>query len=572
MQITVKDTNHSGVEYDLHVDYIENDSYNDVFESEVTSITYAGETWNIGRSDNGQYRSITLTSSNFMGDYTALIGILKTAGLIANISDTDNIVDICSGASNYQTNFHKDTSSSSLPYFMYKKEEGGSGSWQSIYTIGIYPSNQSSYENEYYITPPEGADSFNHGKIVAFGTDSDLTIYGLITVFSTGYLYPQTTITIMRNSGVNSVSYVKAEPSPDEKGFKPIKDTNAHGRGGGNKSGQTPNYESDVLTQPGAPVETSASIIGSGYVNLYKINKANLAQVGHCLFSDTLWTWFQGLTLGDPLDLIISLNVFPCSPNTSNEENVKLGKYTCSVESLGAVAKANPLSSQYKVVHFGTVNVGEMFESFLDYVGTSISLYLPFIGEVDIPICEVMGGSITVDYTIDFCTGSCTANVLCEKLTTIQGLSMDKQYSQHSYQGNCACQIPLSSASYGNMVGNLISAGCMALSGNAVGAVTSLATDTFTGGLAPTIKTKGNISANSGFCAVLYPYLTVIRPITAEPESFQEVMGYPSYMDQTLATCQGYCVCDNINLSGLSGATDNEINRIKQMCKEGIYI
>ena len=147
-----------------------------------------------------------------------------------------------------------------------------------------------------------------------------------------------------------------------------------------------------------------------------------------------------------------------------------------------------------------------------------------------------------------------------------------KQYSQHSYQGNCAVQVPITSVSYGNLVGSLINAASAGLKGGVAGAVMSMTGDAVSGGFKPTVQTKGTISANAGFCAILYPYITVTRPITAEPENFQEVMGYPSYVDATLASCQGLCVCDNINLAGLAGATESEIERIKQLCKEGIYI
>ena len=88
----------------------------------------------------------------------------------------------------------------------------------------------------------------------------------------------------------------------------------------------------------------------------------------------------------------------------------------------------------------------------------------------------------------------------------------------------------------------------------------------------PAVKTKGTINANAGFCSVLYPYLNIIRPITAEAENFQEVEGYPSYIYGTLNSYAGLCICDDIDLSGLNGATDEEMDEIRSICKSGIYI
>ena len=69
-----------------------------------------------------------------------------------------------------------------------------------------------------------------------------------------------------------------------------------------------------------------------------------------------------------------------------------------------------------------------------------------------------------------------------------------------------------------------------------------------------------------------YPYITITRPITVEPESYQDVMGYPSYVDSTLGEMSGLCICDNIDLRTITGATDSEIDEIMSICKSGIHV
>ena len=184
-----------------------------------------------------------------------------------------------------------------------------------------------------------------------------------------------------------------------------------------------------------------------------------------------------------------------------------------------------------------------------------------------------MGGSVNVQYTVDFLTGMCVANIKCTKTVSVSdGGAPFTQESQHAFMGNCSVQVPLTSVSYGNITGSLAQSASAGLSSGLAGVAGSLAMSAINGGFKPTVETKGTIGANAGFCSVLYPYIVITRPITAEPDSYQEVMGYPSYIESTLGACEDLCICDNIDLSGITGATESEMNRIKQLCKEGVYV
>lgn len=338
--------------------------------------------------------------------------------------------------------------------------------------------------------------------------------------------------------------------------------------------GNTPVFESDDIDNPGAPDETVASVIGAGLINPYKIDTANLTALSSCLYGTTLGGLITNLSI-NPLDFIISLNIFPCTPSVGTSTNVILGRWVCTdsgVDSLGGNVVGAPLSSQYAVVNFGTVDIEENYGSFLDYTNTQIELYLPFIGVVDIDTAEVMGGSIKLSYTIDFLTGMCVANVNCNRSVLLPDGSTKLQKSQHSYQGNCAVSVPLSQQQYGNMIGSIINAGVAGLKGGLGSAAITLASDIASGGFKPTITTKGSITANAGFCSVLYPYVRLVRPISAIPDSYQEANGFPSYIDGTLGDCQDLCVCDSIDLRSVSGATDSEIERIRQLCMEGVHV
>ena len=566
MQITTYDAQNN---YNEETFRVPNFDYSiiDIYNSSQTQYEADGLTWTKSKQTTQNFSQIQFTASGIT-NINNLATTLAELGFECNSFTFYDVVDYFEDHENINASQlvkDDDPQGDIYPNFTLNFDKIGVNEY---YTITQSNSQYETNSNQLHLDPY----STGRFSIITVSRD-DWDFYGTLLLQTRELAAGDvSTISIIYNQQMSSRDYVEVEENPGDRGFKPIKDVMEDNRGGGNKSGLSPLYKSDVLEQPGAPNESVASIVGSGYVNIYKIDKANLAEVGKCLFGTTFWTFLQGIAM-DPISALVSLNVFPCSPNVGSKTNVHLLKYRCDIASLGANAYAYPLSSQYKVVPFGTINVGELFQSYLDYEATTFSLYLPFIGEVDIPVSEVMGGTISVDYTIDFCTGACTANVLCTKVVQLsENVYTPPQYSQHSYQGNCACQIPLSSINYGNLVGSLIQTAGMALTGNLVGATMGFMTEAGSGGLTPSVQTRGSISANSGFCSVLYPYITLTRPITAEPDTFQEVMGYPSYIDTNLSTCQGYTVCDDINLTGLSGATESEISRIKQLCKEGIYI
>lgn len=356
-----------------------------------------------------------------------------------------------------------------------------------------------------------------------------------------------------------------------EPGFHPIGNHTRDTIGGGDDSGEIPTYGTDTLTMPSGPSSSAPSALGAGFVNVYKVSSSALSNFGLCLFSATWETALHNLLI-NPIDGVVSLQIFPCSPSAGGAYAIKVLNKQCTEEQLGVNAYGALLSNQFKDFDFGTLYVAEMWKSFLDYDASSFMLYLPFIGSVDISVNEVMNGSISVSYTVDFLTGMCVANVLCKKNTPLSDGTTVPQEALHSYMGNCAIQVPVTSVSYSNIVGSLVNSVAAGLKSGVGAAAGSLAMSLLTGGFKATAETKGTVSANAGFCSCLVPYITVIRPVPAEPVAYQEVIGYPSYITNRLGDCVGLCVCDDINLSSVAGATESELKRIKALCKEGVYV
>ena len=420
---------------------------------------------------------------------------------------------------------------------------------------------------------------FSIGSIVAFDTKSTEYggyVFGMIGVnaqFSINAGTGSTTIYVGWDTNINpnTLNGSGWDPSEGQKGFKPIGDRvkeKVIGGGGSGQSGHTPKYQTDNIAQPGAPDESAASAANLGFINVYKVDATNLNKVGQMLYNPVFRVLFGGFS--DPIDGIISLNIFPCSPDVGIASTIGALGYSLASTALGVTAQGNKITHQFKTFDFGSVTISEEWESFLDYDATSVTLFLPFIGEVELPADEVMNASVNVQYTIDFFTGMCVANVLITKNVFLVSNRTVSHKTQHSYQGNCAINLPLTAVNYGSMIGSFVNAASSGLRTGLAGAATALASDALSGNFKPTITTKGTLSANAGYCGILYPYIIVTRPITTEPDSYQEVVGYPSYIATTIGACDGLCVCEDIELEGLNGATASELARIKQLCKEGV--
>ena len=427
------------------------------------------------------------------------------------------------------------------------------------------------------------ATNINNYRIYPTPSETTLMVYGdgVFDATTGGYVYGWCSVnTYSGDSGCSVIELGRAlnfnantlnppEREPGEEGFRPIGDHPIDKViGGGTISGHTPKYKTDNISQPGAPDESSASAARLGFLRIYKVDESNLNKIGQLLFNPLFLVMLAGFV--DPMDAIVSLNIFPCSPDVGSAQTIGALGYNLASQALGLTAQGNPIATQFKTFDFGTVTVDEEWHSYLDYDATSVTLFLPFIGEVELPADEVVGSSVNVQYTIDFFTGMCVANVLIQKSVILASRRTVSHKTQHSYQGNCAINLPLSAVNYGSMIGSFVNAASSGLRTGMAGTIGSFASDIASGNFKPTITTKGTLSANAGYCGILYPYIIVTRPITTEPDKYQEVLGYPSYMKNTIGACKGLCVCDDIDLKNISGATDEEIDEIRRLCKEGV--
>lgn len=295
---------------------------------------------------------------------------------------------------------------------------------------------------------------------------------------------------------------------------------------------------------------------------LYKIYNPTQAEIN----SFGAWLWSSNFVdqllkvFNNPMESIIGLHKVYASPIIGGRSNIKVGYLDSGVSS-------NFVSNQYTKIDCGTVNLQEYFGNVFDYSPyTSIELYLPCIGFVQLDVGTVMRSSINITYTVDVLTGACIAEVNVKRDGSGGVL--------YSYSGNCASQYPLSSGSYMGIVSSVIG-----VAGSIVGTVASggslapLALG-FTSGLlnAKThVQHSGSLSGNSGVMGGKIPYLIITRPQTNMAENYQHLQGVPSNTYVQLSACHGFVKVKNVNVQNII-AESEELEEIKTLLLDGVII
>ena len=295
---------------------------------------------------------------------------------------------------------------------------------------------------------------------------------------------------------------------------------------------------------------------------LYKIYNPTQAEIN----SFGAWLWSSNFVdqllkvFNNPMESIIGLHKVYASPIIGGRSNIKVGYLDSGVNS-------NVVSNQYTKIDCGTVNLQEYFGNVFDYSPyTSIELYLPCIGFVQLDVGNVMRSSVNITYTVDVLTGACIAEVNVKR-DGYGGVL-------YSYSGNCASQYPLSSGSYMGIVSSVIG-----VAGSIVGTVAS------GGSLAPLalgatsgllnakthVQHSGSLSGNSGVMGGKIPYLIITRPQTNMAENYQHLQGIPSNTYTQLSACRGFVKVKNVNVQNII-AESEELEEIKTLLLDGVII
>lgn len=364
-------------------------------------------------------------------------------------------------------------------------------------------------------------------------------------------------------------------------GYNPdyiIKPTVPTGQGDSEPGGGTGDGDNSTDTIPFPPL--IEGVLGNN-INLvagYVISDTELGKVSSYLYQnnikDAFSQWFQ-----NPLDVIYSLKRVPYIPICySGDTPVKLIK-----QDTGAVAEV--ISRQYQILDCGEITIKEYWGNFLDYTQTSLQLYLPFIGMVDLN-SECMNSTIGVQYYID----NLTSSAIC--MVKVKDLDSDAEGIVYTYDCSIGSSIPISSNDSREFlrngvssISNILSFGNNAyfndyrsvMSSKAIPVSYAANTLNSAGNALTNIalsqnnyKRTGNLSNNTGMLAPRIPYILIMRPRQSLPVNYNSFNGYPSNITAKISDLKGFTMVNIIHLDNIN-CLDEEKNTIEQLLSEGVY-
>ena len=318
---------------------------------------------------------------------------------------------------------------------------------------------------------------------------------------------------------------------------------------------------SDVIDLPTIP---GFNLAANSILNVYSPDTSDLTLLGNYLWSNfdlTDPTKTLSKIFTNPLDYILSLHVLPFKVSTSTAQTVTLGGFATTVS-------MKPINAQFVDVDCGSLDVEEYWGNYLDYTYTSITLCLPYVGQVELDPDEVMGKTLKLKYRCDVITGAfvCFLYVSGEKVLG-------------EYSGNCSMQMPVSAADYSRLNAAVLGVAATAASGFAgaiakgAGAAAAMA-----GSLVSTVQGakmgvqhSGGLTGAPGFMGTQKPYVIIHRPRQSVPASYNTFAGYPSNVTMKLSDCTGFTSVRQIILDGVP-FTLAELEELEGILKGGVII
>ena len=336
--------------------------------------------------------------------------------------------------------------------------------------------------------------------------------------------------------------------------------------GGGDKLERV----SNPIPIPGVP---AASAYDTGFMSQYQINKSDLQSLSSFLWSDNFVNNVKKF-FSDPRQIIMGITIFPVKPTLADSATeIKAGGISTGVS-------GKKLLYQFERYPMGECYIPKSLTKgiYWDYQPfTKARVYLPFCGEHELNISDIMGKKIKLDYTVDHVSGMC-----CAHLTIIDPDSQLPDNCHYNFSGQMGIQIPISSEDFGGFYRAMLSAGVgvggaiatMASGGLTAPLVAAGATANAIGNIANMGKDVQYTSGGGSIVGSLsseYPYITIEEPIAFQAKNQQHYIGEPLYKTAKLKDLNGYTKIGSIHLDGLS-CTESEREAIRSQLSNGVII
>ena len=308
------------------------------------------------------------------------------------------------------------------------------------------------------------------------------------------------------------------------------------------------------------PLPTTAS--SNKLFTVYNPSSSQLDSLGGYLWDASLIATLRDIWQ-DPLDGIISLQQVFVTPTTSGNQNIMLGYLDTQISS-------PVVSSQFVTVDCGSVSVPENKKNATDYAPyTSLHLYLPFIGIVELDVNECMNGTISVKYQVDVYTGTCLAQVSIDR-----DADMPNDPILYTFSGNCSQQLPLTSGNATGLLTALIGAVGAGIKASSGGALSALAGAQLLGNSISHemmhVSHSGNISANAGIMGQKKPYLIIGRRHCYDANNYNAYYGFPANKTLVIGNYTGFIRAKKCWIK--TTALQEEYEEIMRLLEDGVFV
>lgn len=305
--------------------------------------------------------------------------------------------------------------------------------------------------------------------------------------------------------------------------------------------------------------ENNGSQFG-GFSNLcttYQLSTTALNDLGDFIWNNSIFDNIKNMN-NSPLENIVSCHYLPYAFG-GVQSPIVIGNVETNVT--GVKLSQNMIKKNYASFEVPKVNVG-----FLGYEPyTSISLYLPLVGMVELSTNDVCGYTINVDYAFDFVVGSFSVLVYTSK-----GGGKTLIYST---QGTCAVDIPLTASNKAQVQTAILQSGISLVAdagtknvGGAINDLTSIAT------IQNHSTRFGSPSSMVGALSPTTCYYVLRTPILNLPQSFAHDKGFICMETYSLKDLKGFTKLTNdVDLSGFD-CTYNELQRLRSILTSGFYL
>lgn len=328
------------------------------------------------------------------------------------------------------------------------------------------------------------------------------------------------------------------------------------GGDGGSGTGEVP--KGDNIDLPTIPTK---NIIGNGLIHAYKLSDSELKNLSDWLWQDDIIKYLSSLFSNNPLDCIINTVLLPFTPLTGGSENITIGGKISNIF-------AERVVGQFKQFDFNYDGLkSHLWGSALDYErGLKCTLYIPFVGQVNISTNLCAYTHLTLRYIIDVISGQGIVALMSSKSTATWD-SDRNDIVVDTWSFNCSSTIPLMRRDISGLISGAVGATASIASGNVLGVASSVMQ------ARPSVQKSGQYNTNSGYMGGRKPYITYEFSKAVIPSKQYTISGRPQYASVKLSMCKGFTKCEKAKIDFKnSNPTSVEINEIYNMLEQGVIV